>query len=275
MSRERSSLDQRARRRWLVARALSHRLGLDSGRVSAAGADAGAGPDRRGDVARLAGATAAAAGGLSPAGRRLALLLGGLLLGLALALLLGGLLQPLARRGLTAPAQGATATATAAAVAAPAATAVTAGGMDRRPAAAPPPPGVTWQPLDVVAAYVQASILAGWQGDATLLQPYVLPDSAVWQAIRDEYARRARVGERHQATLVRWGLVGQTQGATFATLETQEVWDDLVWQGTRLVAQRHGVILRVRYELRRTAPDAPWRIEHVASTTVVPSTTPD
>ena len=138
------------------------------------------------------------------------------------------------------------------------------------PSAAPLQSGGALEPLAVVGAYNAASIAAAATGDASLVLPFFTADSREPDAIRAEFARRAAHDEQHQSSLVRWGVAEQRIRGSSASIVTQEVWDDQVFRGGERVDSRRGTIVRIRYSLSRTSVAAPWRIQTIKSTTVVP-----
>jgi hypothetical protein len=119
----------------------------------------------------------------------------------------------------------------------------------------------------LLTAYNQASALAAMQGRADVLSPYLTPDGPAWQAVIREYARRAETGERHQATLVRWGVLASDTTPEGAWVDTQEQWDVIITIGERIVSSRRGILTRNRYVLRRD--DDGWRIVDIATTMLI------
>ncbi|MGQ9828780.1 MAG: hypothetical protein ACUVSY_09005 [Roseiflexus sp.] len=129
---------------------------------------------------------------------------------------------------------------------------------------------LTQPPEDVVrflTAYNQSSVLAAIQGRAEILIPYLTPDGPARQAVIQEYARRSETGERHQATLVRWGVLESDITPERAWVDTQEQWDVIITIGERIVSSRRGILTRNRYVLRRD--DDGWRIIDIATTTLI------
>jgi hypothetical protein len=154
------------------------------------------------------------------------------------------------------------------------------GALQRAPEAAPnlalvadvsaPPPPTIVPATDVVrflAAYNQSSALAAAQGRAALLEPYLAPDGPAWQSVVAEYARRADVGERRDATLVRWGVLQSDVTPAGGWIDTQEQWDVVITVGERIVSSRRGVLTRNRYWLRRDLDG--WRIVDAATIEVI------
>jgi hypothetical protein len=130
-----------------------------------------------------------------------------------------------------------------------------------------PLPPVPDDMVRFLAAYNQASVLAAMQGRADVLSPYLTPDGPAWQAVIQEYARRAETGERHQATLVRWGVLASDTTPEGAWVDTQEQWDVIITIGERIVSSRRGILTRNRYVLRRD--DDGWRIVDIATTMLI------
>jgi len=130
-----------------------------------------------------------------------------------------------------------------------------------------PLPPVPDDMVRFLAAYNQASVLAAMQGRADVLSPYLTPDGPAWQAVIQEYARRAETGERHQATLVRWGVLASDTTPEGAWVDTQEQWDVIITIGERIVSSRRGILTRNRYVLRRD--DDGWRIIDIATTMLI------
>lgn len=126
------------------------------------------------------------------------------------------------------------------------------------------------EPLAVVGAYNAASIAAAASGDAAPVLAFFADDSGEPDAIRVEFARRADNHERHRSTLVRWGVAEQAVRGNSALIETQEVWDDQVFRDGERVDSRRGTTMRIRYRLSRTGASAPWRIQAIDSSTVIP-----
>lgn len=124
-------------------------------------------------------------------------------------------------------------------------------------------------PLAVVEAYNSATIQAGASGSTDHMKHFVQPDSLVWQAIQQEFARRKEQGERHYATLVRWGLIKQAVTTTTAQIETQEHWDDLTEINGIPTDARRGMVRRIRYDLQREHAADPWRIVGITTTPVI------
>jgi hypothetical protein len=131
-----------------------------------------------------------------------------------------------------------------------------------------PLPPVPDDMVRFLAAYNQASVLAAMQGRADVLSPYLTPDGPAWQAVIQEYARRAETGERHQATLVRWGVLASDTTPEGAWVDTQEQWDVIITIGERIVSSRRGILTRNRYVLRQD--DDGWRIVDIATTMLIP-----
>lgn len=121
--------------------------------------------------------------------------------------------------------------------------------------------------LRLIAAYNQASAVAAAQGRADLLAPYLAPDGPAWQAVQQEYARRAISGERREATLARWGVLKAAIDTDTAVVETQEQWDVVTTAGGSVVSSRRGMLLRNAYTLRRDTGG--WRILDVATTVLI------
>ena len=130
-----------------------------------------------------------------------------------------------------------------------------------------PLPPVPDDMVRFLAAYNQASALAAMQGRVEMLSPYLTPDGPAWQAVIQEYARRAETGERHQATLVRWGVLASDTTPEGAWIDTQEQWDVIITIGERIVSSRRGILTRNRYVLRRD--DDGWRIVDIATTMLI------
>ncbi|MBO9334797.1 MAG: hypothetical protein J7455_08465 [Roseiflexus sp.] len=130
-----------------------------------------------------------------------------------------------------------------------------------------PLPPVPDDMVRFLAAYNQASVLAAMQGRADVLSPYLTPDGPAWQAVIQEYARRAETGERHQATLVRWGVLASDTTPEGAWVDTQEQWDVIITIGERIVSSRRGILTRNRYVLRQD--DDGWRIVDIATTMLI------
>lgn len=129
------------------------------------------------------------------------------------------------------------------------------------------PPAVPDEMVRFLAAYNQASTLAAMQGRSDVLGPYLAPDGPAWRAVIQEYARRAETGERHQATLVRWGVLASDATPEGAWIETQEQWDVIITIGEHIVSSRRGILTRNRYVLRQD--DDGWRIVDIATTTLI------
>jgi hypothetical protein len=130
-----------------------------------------------------------------------------------------------------------------------------------------PLPPVPDDMVRFLAAYNQASALAAMQGRADMLSSYLTPDGPAWRAVMREYARRAETGERHQATLVRWGVLASDTTPEGAWVDTQEQWDVIITIGERIVSSRRGILTRNRYVLRRD--DDGWRIVDIATTMLI------
>lgn len=126
------------------------------------------------------------------------------------------------------------------------------------------------EPLAVVGAYNAASIAAAATGDVSLVLPFFADGSREPEAIDAEFARRAARGEQHRSSLVRWGVAEQQIFESSASIVTQEVWDDQIFRDGERIDSRYGTIMRIRYSLERAAPSAPWRIQTIHSTVVVP-----
>lgn len=139
------------------------------------------------------------------------------------------------------------------------------------PVPAPVPPDSS--PLGVIAAYTAASITAAQTGSGARLDPYFVPGTAVQARIRAEYQRRATVGETHQPTLIRWGVVRSEIGATAAVLDLQEQWTDTRMRPGQPDVRRDGILQRVRYQLTRPTATAPWQIAAVDVAVILPGTT--
>ncbi len=130
-----------------------------------------------------------------------------------------------------------------------------------------PLPPVPDDMVRFLTAYNQASALAAMQGRAEILSSYLTLDGPAWQAVTQEYARRAETGERHQATLVRWGVLASDTTPEGAWVDTQEQWDVIITIGERIVSSRRGILTRNRYVLRRD--DDGWRIVDIATTMLI------
>ncbi|MCS6841943.1 MAG: hypothetical protein NZ699_01755 [Roseiflexus sp.] len=135
------------------------------------------------------------------------------------------------------------------------------------PATSTPATTIADDVVQFLAAYNQASALAAARGQAALLEPYLAPDSPAWQSVAAEYARRASVGERRDASLVRWGVLQGDITSAGGWVDTQEQWDVAITVGGRIVSSRRGVLTRNRYWLRRDADG--WRIVDAATTEVI------
>jgi len=140
------------------------------------------------------------------------------------------------------------------------------GAYENSPLSQPLPP-VPDDMVRFLTAYNQASALAAMQGRADVLSPYLTPDGPAWRAVMREYARRAETGERHQATLVRWGVLASDVTPEGAWVDTQEQWDVIITIGERIVSSRRGILTRNRYVLRRD--DDGWRIVDIATTMLI------
>ncbi|HWQ13440.1 MAG TPA: type IV secretion system protein, partial [Roseiflexaceae bacterium] len=126
--------------------------------------------------------------------------------------------------------------------------------------------------VQAVAGYLGASVAAARRGDLRPLAPYVDPRGPAWQALQEEYARRAARGATHDATLRRWGVLYAAADGERATVVTQELWDDVTWVDGALEASRRGALSRATYRLRRGP--AGWLVEEVASEPLAPPPSP-
>lgn len=132
------------------------------------------------------------------------------------------------------------------------------------PTPAATPTGTENDIVRFLAAYNQASALAAAQGQVELLSPYLAPDGPAWHAAVQEYTRRAGVGERRDATLVRWDVLQSDIASGEGWIDTQEQWNVVIIANGHIVGSRRGVLTRNRYWLRQDADG--WRI--VDATTV-------
>jgi hypothetical protein len=121
--------------------------------------------------------------------------------------------------------------------------------------------------LAVLAAYNQASIVAGAYGSIEPLIPFLATDGPALRAARAEFARRTLGDERSEASLVRWGVLQITVDGEQAQVETQEQWDVITSAHGEVLRSRRGVLSRNLYALRRSP--AGWRIVSVTTTPIV------
>lgn len=122
------------------------------------------------------------------------------------------------------------------------------------------------QAIAAVAAYNRASIIAAREGRVEHLLPHLHPSGAAIAQARAEYDRRAGLGETHDARLRRWGVLSAEASGAWVTVETQELWDVVVWSEGKIVSSRRGVLTRNIYRLQRAGA---WLIADVTTEIVV------
>jgi hypothetical protein len=123
--------------------------------------------------------------------------------------------------------------------------------------------------IAVVTAYNQASIAAAVLNRPDALAPYLAPAGSAWADVQAEYQRRKGMGEAHEPTLTRWGVLGVAIDRDSATIETQELWDDRTTIDGLLISSQRGMLTRNTYALRAAPDTGRWLITTITTTTVI------
>jgi hypothetical protein len=117
--------------------------------------------------------------------------------------------------------------------------------------------------LAVVAAYNAADAEVAATLSLDPLKPYVDETGPLWGQCSQALAKRKETNATHTTRLLRWavGAIVVDAAGTSATITTQETWEDQ--------SKREGIrsaTIRVSYTLRRTNPQAAWKIYEATTT---------
>lgn len=112
--------------------------------------------------------------------------------------------------------------------------------------------------VQTVVDYIMASAAAAERRDVERMRPFVDVKSAMWRAIEEEYARRARVGERRIATLDRLRVerAFMAENERDVVVQTLEAWSVQAYAYDRVNSFRY--VARFQYRVRRV--DDRWKV---------------
>lgn len=112
--------------------------------------------------------------------------------------------------------------------------------------------------LQTVTDYIMASAAAAERRDIERMRPFVDVNSAMWRAIEEEYARRARTGERRIATMDRLRVerAFMAEDNRDVVVHTLESWSVQVYAYNRIDSFRY--VARFQYRVRRI--DDRWKV---------------